>query len=147
MYTKARGWVVIFLCILVVCISGCSPLLKEKVSTLVLREQPPVHIITPQEDEILVIGEAVAVKADIKVPFHVKGVIIELWNPTTKYKHEWKIENAELVTEMSLDEIVEIPLTTPPGNNYRLDVSAFSALNGAATGLGYTIHVTVVDAQ
>ena len=85
-------------------------------------------------------------RANLNVPFHPRGIIIRLWNPTTRYEHKWMVENPGNLNQLNIDKTLEIPFNTPPGDNYRLDVSAYTSLQGPATGVGYTIFVKVAEA-
>ena len=101
-----------------------------------------VHISAPAEGSTLFVGKAFTVKADVEeMPFALDVVRIELLNPHTKYMHSWEIKNPNPPNGMTIEETLEIPSTTPLGNDYRLSVTGFGA--SRSTGLGYSIKVKV----
>jgi hypothetical protein len=102
-----------------------------------------VHISVPAEGATLFVGKAFTVKADVEeMPFALDVVQIELLNPHTKYMLSWQIKNPNPPNRMTIEETLEIPSTTLPGNDYRLSVSGFGP--SRTIGLGYSIKVKVV---
>ncbi|MDQ4075532.1 MAG: hypothetical protein M3220_04710, partial [Chloroflexota bacterium] len=107
----------------------------------------PVSIRAPQEGQVLTGGQPFRLRADLWLNYEVSVVEVGLWDVTTEWEHQWRVENPELATKLSVDVELIVPEEAPAGRDYRLHVVAQPAAQGSGvTGaLGYSMRVSVAD--
>ncbi len=109
-----------------------------------------IQVSSPSEGEKLYKGNTFEVYAAIDVNYDVAFVEIELWDVFSDYQKIWHVEHPVGSKSFILNEILDVPVEAPLGDDYRFMVTVYQVhllAKEPTTGLGYSLQVEVCEAN
>jgi hypothetical protein len=116
--------------------------------TIKLPADGPLTIRVPAEGDSLIAGDTFRVLADfdIEAPqYHLEYFLVELSDVSTGYAISWEVDAPANNEPRILDASFHLPAEAPPGNDYRLSVSAHPGIGQgeSALAIGNSIEISV----